>query len=72
MGKKRKKAWRIAPLCLLWTIWKKRNKRAFNDVEQSNQAIKSNFMYTFVNQARVYMEDHTLSLLDFVDWLNIR
>ena len=27
------------------------------------------FLYTFVNWARVYIEEHTLSLIDFVDWL---
>ena len=25
-----------------------------------------------VNWARMYTEDHTLSMLDFVDWLNFR
>ena len=36
-------------------------------MEQSNQAIKSALLYTFVNWARMYIEDHTLSILDFVD-----
>ena len=27
------------------------------------------FLYTFVNWARVYIEKHTFSLIDFVDWL---
>ena len=27
------------------------------------------FLYTFVNWAGVYIEEHTLSLIDFVDWL---
>ena len=38
-------------------------------MEQSDQAIKSVFLYTFVNWVKVYIEDHTLSMLDFVDWL---
>lgn len=49
MGKKREKAWRAAPLCLMWTLCKERNGRAFNDVERFDQAIKSLFLYTFVN-----------------------
>lgn len=28
-------------------------------------------MYTFVNWIRVYLEDHTSSMLDFLDWLNL-
>ena len=27
------------------------------------------FLYTFVNWARVYIKEHTFSLIDFVDWL---
>ena len=27
------------------------------------------FLYTFVNWARVYIDEHTFSLIDFVDWL---
>lgn len=34
--------------------------------------LKSIFMYTFVNWGRVYIEDHTLSLIDFVKWLFVR
>ena len=29
-------------------------------------------MYTFVNWTRVYIEDHTSSMLDFLDWLNLK
>ncbi|RVW13852.1 hypothetical protein CK203_079439 [Vitis vinifera] len=52
VGKKREKAWKTAPLCLMWTIWKERNRRAFDDVERNDQDIKSIFLYTFVNWAR--------------------
>ena len=38
-------------------------------MERNDQDIKSIFLCTFVNWARVYIEDHTLSLIDFVDWL---
>ena len=70
MGKRQKKAWRVASLYLWWTIWKERNRKTFNDVEQPNKAIKPTFKYTFVNWARVYTEDHMLSMSDFVDWLS--
>ena len=48
------------------------NERAFNDVKQSDQAIKSFFLYTFVNWARVCIKDHTLSTIDFIDWLFVK
>ena len=60
VGKKREKAWRAAPLCLMWTIWKERNRRAFDDIERNDQDIKSMFLYTFMNWVRVYIEKHTL------------
>ena len=66
MGKKRKKAWRVAPLCLWWTIWKERNRRPFNDVEQSDQVINLIFMHTFVDWAMVYIEDHTLCKILYI------
>ena len=72
VGQRRAKAWRAAPLCLMWTLWKERNERAFNDVEWADQTIKCSFLYNFANWARVYIEDHTLSLIDFVDWLFVK
>ena len=30
IGKRRKRAWMMVPLCLFWTIWWERNWRAFN------------------------------------------
>ena len=47
IGKKRKKAWKVAPLCIFWSIWKERNRRAFEDRENLDQTIKSSFLYIF-------------------------
>ena len=42
----------------------------FNDVKRFDQAIKhSFFFYTLVNWVRVYLEDHSLSMFDFIKWL---
>ena len=69
MSKRREKAWRTASLYLMWTLWMKRNERVFNDNERFDQAIRHSFLYTFVNWARVYLEDHTSSMLDFIERL---
>ena len=58
-------------LYLMWTLWKERNERAFNDIEQSNQTLKHSFLYTLINWARVFIEDHTLSMIDFIEWLYV-
>ena len=32
VSKRKEKAWKVASLCLMWTLWKKRNERVlFND-----------------------------------------
>ena len=54
VSKRREKAWRAAIFCLMWTLWKKRNERVFNDIEWFNQVLKHSFLYTFVNWVRVY------------------
>ena len=41
--KEREQSWKAIPLCLFWTLWKERNRRAFNDMEQSEQTIKFSF-----------------------------
>ena len=47
-----------APLCLMWTIWKQKNKWAFINVEHSDQTIKFMCLYTFGIYDRVCIEDH--------------
>ena len=69
VSKGNEKAWRAAPFCLMWTLWRERNERVFNDNERTDQALKLSFLYTFVNWGRVYLEDHSLSLFDFIEWL---
>ena len=53
----------------MWILCKERNEKVFNDIERSNQALKLSFLYTFVNWGRVYLEDHSLSMIDFIKWL---
>ena len=55
-------------MCLFWIIWKEINRRVFNDVEQSDQTIKSDFMYIFLGWVGMYIEDqnHPLAMFDFV------
>ena len=69
VSKGKEKAWRAAPLYLMWTLWRERNERVFNDNERTDQALKLSFLYTLVNWGRVYLETHSLSLFDFVEWL---
>jgi hypothetical protein len=47
------KVWRMAPLCLMWIIWRERNARCFEDteltmVELSNRFLKLLFLWVVV------------------------
>ena len=46
VGKKRKRVWMAAPLCLLWTLWNERNKAAFKNKTPSVHRMKSTFLFT--------------------------
>ena len=49
VGKKRKVAWQLGPLCLFWVIWKARNSIAFEDCGLSIQRLKA-FLCIFCGQ----------------------
>ena len=38
-------------------------------LSNSTKLLRFFFLYTFVNWARVHIEDHTLSMIDFIKWL---
>ena len=41
VGKKRKKVWRAASLCIFWTVWRERNRVAFDNEAFSAYRLKS-------------------------------
>ena len=44
VGKARKNAWQVAPLCIFWTMWTERNLIAFDNEELSIQRLKNSFV----------------------------
>ena len=65
----KKKALKAVWLCLFWTIWWERTKRAFENCENVDQAIKYSFLYLFWDWVGVSIRNCSLSMLDFVEWL---
>ena len=53
VGKKNRKVWRAGPLCLFWTIWKARNRIAFDRDEFSIQSLKNSFVCLFWLEAKL-------------------
>ena len=63
MGKKKKKVWRADPLCIFWTVWKVRNKIAFEDDVLSIQRLKSSFIYFLWSETKLFIKDGPPSLV---------
>ena len=72
VGKKRRKVWRAAPLCLFWTVWKERNGIAFENKEFSIQRLKYSFVSNFWSWAKPCIDEGPTSLINFFDWLDSR
>ena len=51
MRKKDAKLWRAVPICLLWAIWKERNRVVFDDEAFSKSRLKSCFLFSFSSWA---------------------
>ena len=69
MGKKRKAVWKVGPLCLFWSIWKTRNKIAFEDSVLSIQRLKASFVYLLWLETKLFIKYDHLTLIDFIDWV---
>ena len=69
MGKRRKKVWQMAPLCIFWTVWKERNRLAFGDEDLSLQRLKYSFVCNIWNWVRGSLAESHSSLVSFIDWI---
>ena len=70
VGKKCKKVRRAAPLYIFWTVWKARNRLAFNDDVLSIQRLKYLFVFSLWSEAKLFIADCPLTLVSFIDWLS--
>ena len=56
-------------LCAFFlTIWKERNRRAF-EKEFSKQRLKSSFLCNVFSWTKLYMDEGPMFSINFVDWL---
>ena len=67
--KRKKKAWRLAPLRMLWVIWRREIGERLRNGEIDYQFLNKTFFYLFWDWVRLYIGDGSFLLLDFVDWL---
>jgi len=58
----------LAPLCLLWCIWRERNARLFEDVETSMVELRKRLLNTLY----IWIESsHNLNVFPYVDFLKL-
>jgi hypothetical protein len=61
-------AWRLAPLCLLWCIWRERNARLFENIETSMVELRKRLL----NMLYFWIVSHNcLNNFTYVDFLNL-
>ena len=71
VGRKHKRVWMEAPLCLFWTLWKERNKATFENKTPSVHRLKSTFVCTLWSWAKLNSIDNLDSLVDFFDLFGV-
>ena len=57
--------WNMVPICLMWTTWKERNNRTFEDVSHSDRQILENFTSTLFEWSRTWGCTTTSSFMEF-------
>ena len=62
--------WLIVPHCLLWFLWRERNKRCFEDNERFIPDLKLFFFRTLLNWWAAMRNQSFFSFLDFLDSCN--
>ena len=72
MGKKCKKIWMAAPLCLFWTLWRERNRVVFENEVTSVHRINANFVTNLWTWVNLYSVDNMDYVLDFLTWMGSR
>ena len=69
VGKKWKRVWMAAPLCIFWTLWLERNRVVFENEAPSAHRMKSFFLFTLWSWTKLYSVDNLNSLVGFLSWM---
>ena len=67
--KRCKIVWKVSPLCVFWTVWKIRNRIAFEDEVLSIQRLKTYFLNSLCSETKLFIKDAPLTFLEFIDWV---
>ena len=66
LGKHSSQIWNLVPLCILWFIWKERNRRTFEDLDSSSDQMLASFSGTLFDWSRAWGLTSSDSLPSFL------
>jgi hypothetical protein len=66
LGKQGSDIWNLVPLYLMWTVWKERNRRTFENMELTRDALANLFFRTLSDWAQGWGFTNCISLSDFL------
>ncbi|XP_065627831.1 sphingoid long-chain bases kinase 1 [Quercus suber] len=69
LGKQSSQIWNLVPLCILWCIWKERNRRTFEDLDSSGDQLLASFSGTLFDWSRAWGLTTSDSLPSFLSSL---
>jgi hypothetical protein len=57
--------WKMVPICILWCVWKERNLRCFEDLENSMENIVASFLHLLYLWTEAFLSPVSISFSDF-------
>ena len=66
LGKHSSQIWNLVPLCILWCIWKERNRRTFEDLDSSSDQMLASFSGALFDWSRAWGLTSSDSLPSFL------
>jgi hypothetical protein len=58
--------WKIVPVCILWCVWKERNLRCFEHMENSKEDIVASFLHMLHLWTVAFLSSLSISYSDFL------
>jgi hypothetical protein len=65
LGKLHSKVWNMVPPCLLWTLWRERNSRIFENTEHTDSHFKNFFLIHYTTGLQLGVTPDLILLLLF-------
>jgi hypothetical protein len=71
LGKSHSKIWNMVPSCLIWTLWRERKSRIFENVERTDSQLQELFSNTLFDWATIWGYSSSTFVISFLDSLHI-